>query len=408
MGDPNLVNVYVGRQPIYTSDLDVYGFELLFRTMDNNNGTPNYKNLDQATSQVIINAFIEIGLERIVEKKLAFISLDRNFIIGKYPLPFPKEQVVLEAVRQNRVDPELTQALSALSKNGYIIALDNFTPAEQDMTLVKSLRIGKVNTRGISHPELFKMIQVLRRFPVKLLADKIETRRDFEFCKNIGFDLFQGNFLAYPNVVSGKRLPARRLAILELLTRVYDPDVNIRELEELIRLDVSLSYKLLRMVNSGFYSISSQVESIRQALVILGLNQLRAWLSLLALTEIDDQPSSLMSIAMIRGRMAELLCVSLGEGQPEKYFSAGLLSTLDAMLALPMRDILASLPLSREINEALLEYKGTLGKILRCVIAYEFGVWTEVEINGLKMAQIRDAYLESIAWASQIKKQLER
>ena len=175
----------------------------------------------------------------------------------------------------------------------------------------------------------------------------VQTQEEFENCKEFGFDFYQGYFLAKPRVFSGRRLPTNRFSLLKLLSCLYDPDVDMRELEELIRQDVSLSYRLLRMVNSAYYALDTKVESIRHALVILGLKQIRSWLTILAMSEVNDRSTTLMTTALIRGKMCELLASASGNKQEDRFFTVGLLSILDAIMDLPMEKVLESLPLNR-------------------------------------------------------------
>jgi EAL and modified HD-GYP domain-containing signal transduction protein len=181
----------------------------------------------------------------------------------------------------------------------------------------------------------------------------------------------------------------------------------MRELEDLIRQDVSLSYRLLRMVNSAYYALDTKVESIRHALVILGLKQIRAWLTILAMSEVNDRSNTLMTTAMIRGKMCELLALSMGYKQEDRFFTVGLLSILDAIMDLPMKEVLESLPLTDDINQALLKHTGSLGELLGCVIAYENGEWNTVDTTGLSSIALRDSYLASIAWASEISRRIQ-
>lgn len=400
-----MVSVYVTRQPIYSASLDVFGYELLCRINDLPEPDPGLSG--QAISTVFINAFLEIGLKRIVNEKVAFIKIDRHFLLGKHPLPFLKDNVALEILPQGAIDQELQNGINELAKKHYTLVLEsNEFGQNTSASYLKNFQIAKVCIGSNNQLNIKRLVWDLRRYPVKLLAYKIETREDFDFCKQLGFNYFQGTFLSRPNIIKGRRLPARRIAVLELLSRLYDPDVTIKELEDLLKQDVSMSYKLLRMINSAYYGVGNEVDSIRQALVLLGLNQLRAWLCLLSLMAVDDQPSALTTVAMIRGKMCELLAHALREKPEERYFTVGLLSMLDVLMEQSMEDILVDLPLVEELKEALLNKTGTIGQVLTCVLAYENGQWDQVNLPGLRQAQIREAYLQSIAWASEINRKI--
>jgi EAL and modified HD-GYP domain-containing signal transduction protein len=298
-------------------------------------------------------------------------------------------------------------SLDSLKTQGYWFALEDHPELVLNENITKSVNILKINIHHFPLSTLKERVSVYHRFPCRLLADHVQTHEEYDACKELGFDFYQGNFLSKPKIIRGRRLPARRFSLLQLLTCLYDPDVDMRELEELIRQDVSLSYRLLRMVNSAYYALDTKVESIRHALVILGLKQIRSWLTILAMSEVNDRSTTLMTTAMIRGKMCELLSQSMGFKQEDRYFTVGLLSILDAIMDQPMTEVLESLPLTDEINAALLEHSGSIGSTLDCVIAYENGDWSRVEKAGISPITLRDSYLASIAWASEISQRIQ-
>jgi len=398
--EKQMIDIYVGRIPIYSPSLEIFGYELLYRVKDNTRAL--IRDGEKATSQIIFNTFIEMGINNIVENKLAFLYIDRSYLTGKLPLPFPKEQIVLEIPARVDLDEELISSLSNLNKNHYWVSLDDRPELILDERVLNTINILKFNILNSSKTELKEKVQIYRKHNIRLLANKVGTQEEFDICKEIGFDYYQGNFLAKPRMVAGRRLPANRISLLKLLTSLYDPDVDMRELEELIRQDVSLSYRLLRMVNSAYYALDTKVESIRHALVILGLKQIRDWLTILAMSEVNDRSTTLMNAALIRGKMCELLAVAAGHKQEDRFFTVGLLSILDAILDLPMATVLESLPLTDDLNLALLDHSGPMGNILACVLAYENGEWGEVDSLQTTPGTLRDAYLSSIAWANEV------
>jgi EAL and modified HD-GYP domain-containing signal transduction protein len=403
--EKNMIDIYVGRQPVYTPAMDVFGYELLYRAKENTSALQ--RDGDKAFSQVIFNTFIEIGMEKIVEDKLAFMQVDRGYLTGKIPLPFPKEQIVMSIAPWVEMDDELLTSLAVLRSRGYWFALEDNAELDLNELLVKDINILRLNIQRFPLSTLRERVMDYRRFSCRLLADHVQTQEEYDVCSELGFDFYQGNFLAKPKVIHGKRLPARRYSLLKLLTSLYDPDVDMRELEDLIRQDVSLSYRLLRMVNSAYYALDTKVESIRHALVILGLKQIRAWLTILAMSEVNDRSTTLMTTAMIRGKMCELVSQAIGHKQEDRYFTIGLLSILDAIMDLPMKDVLENLPLTDDINMALLNHSGPMGTILDCVISYENGEWDEVEATKISPLILRDSYLASIAWASEVSQRIQ-
>ncbi|HLA75596.1 MAG TPA: HDOD domain-containing protein [Gammaproteobacteria bacterium] len=399
-----MLDVFVGRQPIYNQNLEVFAYELLFRTSKTNRA--EFKDADQATSQVILNTFMEIGLDNIVGEKLAFINLTRSFVLGNYFLPLPQTRIALEILEDIKVDEQLIEAVRALAAQGYIIALDDFVYHEDLRPLVDVADIIKIDVLALGRDKLQEHVTILRTYPVKLLAEKVETQSDFEFCKKLGFDYFQGYFFCQPNVVQGQRIPTNRLATLQLLAKLQDPHTEVHELELLVSQDVAMSYKLLRCINSAFYKLPRKVESIRQALVILGNKWLKTWASLILLSSIDNKPHELMQTALVRAKMSETLATALQQDNKESFFTVGLFSVLDALMDNSMEEVLKSLPMSDEIAHALLDRAGMLGKILDCVIKYERGEWDGLDCIGLEHDKITHAYLEALAWAAQASKEL--
>lgn len=403
--EQKMIDIFVGRLPIYTPSLDVFGYELLYRSKENTRAL--VRDGEKATSQVIFNTFIEIGIGKIVEDKLAFLNVDRSYLTGKLPLPFPKEQIVLEISQRMDLDEELIVAMAKLHSEHYWLSIEDRPDQVLEERVVNSANIIKINIHQMKPPEIRERVQIYRKFSARLLANRVQTQEEFESCKEFGFDFYQGYFLSKPRVVSGRRLPSNRFSLLKLLSCLYDPDVDMRELEELIRQDVSLSYRLLRMVNSAYYALDTKVESIRHALVILGLKQIRSWLTILAMSEVNDRSTTLMTTALIRGKMCELLASASGYKQEDRFFTVGLLSILDAIMDLPMAKVLESLPLTEDLNQALMEHKGQMGILLAGVIAYESGEWGEVDALDTKPGTIRDAYFSAIAWASEISRKVQ-
>ena len=402
-----MLDVFVGRQPIFDRELDVVGYELLFRSHGSDKA--DFVDGDRATSDVILNTFMEIGLDRLAGNGLAFINLTRDFILEKYPIPpLLSDRVVLEVLEDVKVDQEVVNALRALSSRGYKIALDDVARPEDIGPLLEVADIVKLDLAAVEQSRLGEYVDILRRHDVKLLAEKVETADVFDLCKRHGFDYFQGYFLCRPNVVSGHRMPAARLTVLRVLAKLSAPDMEFQELEQILQQDVSLSYKLLRVINSAFYAIPTKIESIRQALTLLGMRQIRSWTSLLLLSKIDDKPLELMVTAVVRAKMCELLATTLKERRPEIYFMVGLFSVLDALMEVRLEEALALLPLSEEIVSALLRYEGRLGSVLHCVLAYERGDWGAVRYPGIEPEVICDSYLESLDWANELRSLLRQ
>jgi len=394
-------DIYIGRQPIFNRKLELIAYELLYRA-NNTRNAAEVVDHDHATTQVVINAFLNFGLEQIVGEKRAFINLPRSFITGDKPLPFPKERVVLEILEGMKIDETFLNAVRKLRADGYEIALDDFVYHTDLHPLVTLSKIVKIDFVALSRDEIQSHVAVLREANVELLAEKIETHEDFEFAKELGFDYFQGYFLCKPNIVSGRSLQSNRLAILRLLCELLDPNKKIKELADLVSQDVALSFKLLRSLNSSLYALPKRIESIQHAIVYLGLQQIKQWASLIVMVNIADKPSQLMVMALTRGKMCELMGEALGEQNQTSLFTVGMFSLLDALMDSNLENILVDLPLTPEVKAAILNHEGTMGRILRTVLAYEHGRWNDIDFPPSESAKFSDIYLQAVAWTDQV------
>jgi EAL and modified HD-GYP domain-containing signal transduction protein len=389
--------IFIGRQPIFDRDLQVYGYELLFR--DGQVDAAAIVDGDRATAQTLVNGIMDFGLEQVVGDKLAFVNLTRNFLLDQERLPAMQKRLVLEVLEDIRPDPEILTALRQLAERGYTIALDDFTCREELLPLVGSARILKLELPQIGIDALPGHVQRLRPYGLRLLAEKVETHEEFELCKSLGIDYFQGYFLSRPVTLARKRLPANKLAVLQILARVQDPNASMGDLEKLISTDVSLSYRILRFVNSVQFATSRPIDNVRRAIVMTGLSQIRTWVGLIMLSKLDDKPPELIRIALVRSRLCELFSRRLALAAPETHATAGLFSTLDALLDQPLEEILNSLPLDAEVASALIEGRGRIGEVLQCVLACERGDWDAATRLGLEEHVLSRTYLEAIAWA---------
>ncbi len=391
--------IFVGRQPIFDRHSKLYGYELLFR--DGSGNAAGEVDGDRATSQVIVNVFLEFGLDRIVGPHRAFINLTRRFFVERQSLPLPAQRVVLEVLEDVQPDAEVIAGLRAYVDDGFMVALDDCVFQASVRPLMEFAHIVKLDIMNWSREELVEQVRSFQAYDVKLLAEKVENEEAFEYCKQLGFDYFQGYFLSRPTIVQGTQIPLNRLKLLELTTRLQNPEVDVAELEEIIGHDVRLSYKLLRHLNSAFFALPREVESLRAAVVYLGPQRIRRWASLLLLAKLDNQSSELMAQGIQRAKMCELLAMLAGRAHADIYFTVGLFSLLDAMMRAPLAEVLDALPLTSEVRDALLHRQGPYGEALTSVIAYEQGDFQQARFARLTPAQMTEAYLQAVAWADQ-------
>jgi len=394
---------YIARQPIFDEDQNVMGYELLYRSDPDN---PLSMDGTKATTDVIINSYIEIGLDKLVGNQLAFINITRDFILDHDKLPPPSKQLVLEVLENVEADDEIVAGITALIDKGYNIALDNFDLSRPSRRLIQIAHYVKIDVLNHRPDELAKMITILRQFPVKLMAEKVETAELFEMCRQLGFDYYQGFSLCQPRVVRANRLPANKLQVVQLLAKLHNEDVEVNELSKLIQQDVVLSYKLLRYINSASLALRRKIDSINHAVVLLGQNNIRQWASMIALSNIDVTPDEIIHTALLRAKMCELLLESDDKETAGSAFTVGLFSMLDALIGASIDRLLPMLQLHDDLNDALLHQKGPYGNALKCVLAYEKGDWQAVDRAGFGEQFTSSCYMRAAEWCDDSKNQL--
>jgi EAL and modified HD-GYP domain-containing signal transduction protein len=397
-----VTDLLVGRQPIFNRNNEAIAYELLYRSVQSGNTSGVTTNGDYATTQVLLNTFSEIGLDNIVGSGFAFINFTRNFLVGKYPIQLPPERVVIEVLEDINLDDQLIDSLKRLKASGFQIALDDIVSADRVTPLLRSglINVIKIDLMGTRRNLLPDMVNTFKQYGILMLAEKVETLEDYDLCFRLGFDFFQGYYLCKPNIVKTRKMESSRLIVMRLLAQITDPKADFQSLETLISQDVGLSYKLLKLVNSGYYSLATTVKSIRQAISLIGLSQLRGWMMLLMMSTVDDKPHELTNIALQRAKMCEMIGKALGESQAESFFLAGLFSVLDAIMDIPMSQVVSSIPLADDVVHALTKREGKIGLALNTVIAVEQGSWDQVLQCGVQPEMLKNIYFESIKWAT--------
>src|SRR5262249_23344570 len=345
-----------------------------------------------------VGSVVEIGLDALAGDRLALINVSDRFLLAGHAELVPHERVGLELLEDATPTPELAACMSRLRGAGYTIALDDFVYDPAWHPLLEVAHIVKLEVNDVPVEELRRRVAALAKFDVEVLAEKIEDHETFERCKALGFTYFQGYFLCRPRTMSADAVPSSQLSQLELTSALRDPEVSIDELERVIARDLGLSYRLLRYINSAHFSLPRRIESIRQAVVLLGLRQVKNLASVLALAALDDTPSELLVTALVRARMCERAAEELKDG-PDAAFTVGLFSLVDAILDRKLDHILDSLPLSADITEALLTGGGHHGRTLCAILAHERGRFEEAAriMPGVDLA---GAYVDAVAWAT--------
>jgi len=395
-------DIYVGRQPIFNRKLRTHAYELLFRS--GAEGPANVVCGDTATSQVLVNALSEIGLDKLVGRHAAFINVTDKLLLEPDIAAMLPKQCVIEILETVEPTPEIIAAIQRLSDAGYQIALDDFEYREAMIPLIEIADLIKLDALALQQEGVKQQLDYLERFDVKLLAEKVETPIEFNAYKDMGFDYFQGYFFARPSVVQVKAIPANKLAIMELMAMVNDPEVGLTELSEVISHDASLSVKTLRYVNSPAVGLAAEVSSINQALTLLGLDIIRQWVMILILARVDleDKAPELFNIILARARLCQLIAEKAALENSRTYFTIGLLSAIDVLMNAPMDHLISPLPLTQEVKLALLNFEGVGGEILRAAMEMEKNMPDDMAIYDLSMEELNEAYLEALHWADEV------
>ena len=393
-------NLFIARQPIYNRNKEVMGYELLYRNSLNNHA--NVTDGAQASCETILNSFMHIGIDNIAGSALAFINLPREFIIDESLTPMFNEQAVLEVLEDIEPDEEVINGLIHLKSNGYKIALDDFIYREELEPFVKLTDYIKFDIKAQTPEESEKQFNQLKSSKCQFIAEKIETHEEYQYYYDLGFDYFQGFFFCYPEIIKKKSLPSNKLVILNLLQKLQQPDIESNELEQILIQDITLSYKLLRYINSATFSLRREVDSIKDAIVLLGINNLKNWISLIMMSKlVESKPTEIIVTGMVRGKMCELLAEEYHPEIKHQMFVIGLFSVLDALMDQPLIDLLDTVILSTEIKLALLDYSGHQGDIYRHVLEYEKGEWDKLFQSKFSAKVLIDSYLRAVNWADE-------
>lgn len=394
--------ILMARQPIFNLDMKVVAYELLYRSEDGINPLPLISgdqtriSGDQASSRVILHSYTSIceaGSLRILP---AFVNFTQQMLEADSLPPVPPQEMVIEILEDSVVTPKLIQAAKRHAEAGYRIALYDFIYDESFDPLLEIADIVKVDIRAMDASQLKEQVALLKRFKVSLLAEKVETHEEYAFCRELGFNLFQGYFFSKPELLKGHSPQGNKLILMQLLSALNDPDVQIETLKQLIERDPALTYKLLRLVNSSAFGLRREVSSLQEALIYLGMSQLKKWVSLIALADNYGKPSELTRQILLLARMSELVATPAADVDAEQAFMAGLLVHLDALLSISRDDILSQVDVSDTIKGALRGDDSPLGNLLQQVQQFMQGEWENKDL--VRMKAMQACYVSSLEW----------
>lgn len=394
--------MFIARQPIFNRRMEVFGYELLFRTSSDSKEFDGVSS-SYATASVIGGLF-ESGIDQIVDDKRAFVNFDGAFINSDLPELIESHRLIIEVLEDVRVDEQLINRVQELKHKGYKIALDDFAESYDDYALVPYADIIKYDLIVTPLSTLESAVTKAIRNGKILLAEKIETEEEYIKAKEMGFTLFQGYFFSKPSIIGKPNSKATTKAqYSRMINELKKEEPSYQVLAEIIEKDVNLAYRLMRVISSR--SGDDLIYSIKRALTYMGLKEIERWINILMIQELgDNKPKELMNMSLIRTKFAETIAIQSGlKNIKHEASMMGLFSTIDAMLDQNMEEALADISLPSSIKDSLIKHQGVLMPIYQLVRAYEIGDWENTDQLSKKMAldenRLFDAYMDAVSWA---------
>lgn len=410
------MDVFVARQPIFDKHRRVYGYELLYRN-GTDNQFPKGTNFDAASSQVIQNTLSAFDLDHLVPGKRAFVNITRRVLVSEMFRLLPRDRVVIELLETIEADLEVLDVCQRARRDGYILALDDFVLRPQFGPLLTVADIVKVDFMATPPAMRKDLAERLRGRPLQLLAEKVETEGEVEEAAAIGYTYFQGYFFCRPEILTVGDIPPSKLGWLRILSELQRYPTDFNRLEAIIRQDVALPVKLLRLINSAGFGLGSKITSMRHALTLLGEDNFRRWASLVALASLaENRPAELFQTSLIRGRLCESLGKAAGMRHQVDLFLMAMLSVVDAVLGRPLGEVLDKLGLAPELKDTLLAFAqntedadlmrpetSTLRSAYALTLACERALWDAAEVHcqelRLPSTKVAEMCMEAIVWA---------
>lgn len=402
--------MWIARQPLFDRERRVVAYELLFRphepSADGTVPVPDNVWIDDRNAGLIHDAVEAAGLGKLTRGRPTFVKVNRSALLTGVPASLPPDQVVIELPEGIDAEPEVRDACADLRRQGFHIALEHFVPGTTDPALIRYADYLKADPRSLDLVINRPVAEIRPSQPPVVIADRVATADEFARASAMGCGAFQGDFIARPVMRANQVIRGNQLAYMRLLAELQDPELSVHDLEELIKPDASLVYRVLRAINSAAYGQSRRIESLRQALVLLGTGTIRSWASLWAMVAVSDQaPEELVTMSTVRGRACEILANATWSGAFHDGFLLGVCSLFDAILEVPMEKILAQLPLPEDTEAALRGELNHSRLLLDAVVAHEHGQWVAsaeiAAMAGIDAAAVPRAYQHALEWQHQ-------
>ncbi|NLX17840.1 MAG: HDOD domain-containing protein [Desulfobulbus sp.] len=398
------MDILVTRQPVFDIHKNLFAYQLLYQE------TAPYcdKCNDRTATRLLSAIFLTDDIEKIAGQKPCFINFTTNLLTREIAQAFPKQRVIINIPNVPSPTPDILDACSSLSRQGYILAIDDFVYTEESLPLVQLANIISINYQR-STPDQIRQIRIrLAEYHLKYLAKNIEHYEELTLAGNLGFNYFQGYFFATPEPLQITEVAPGKASLLQLLAEVNNEKLTTARLEEIIATDAVLTFKLLRYINSAFFYLLKEVESVRQAITYLGEKEVRRFVTLILVSELtENKPRELMRLSIVRARFCELIAMQCPQDvSPSELFLLGLFSLIDAIIDIPMVEAMDKLPLNEAIKDSLILGEGVYQPFLGIVTAYEQGNWQLCLAAGKKLeidcAKLPKLYLEALQFAGNL------
>ncbi len=397
----------VGRQAILDRNCHTFGYELLYRENVKNNTSFSSLDGNTVTNRVIINTFLNLGIDRIAKNGRVFINFTRDLIVQRLYEALPKEKIVVEILEDVMAEDEVVEAVKDAKKQGYTIALDDFVFMEHLEKLVALADIIKIDFLELSKEEIKKQVEIYKKYNLKLLAEKVEDEDTFKFALDLGFSYFQGYFFQKPVIEAKTDIAPYQMSILKAMAVVNNPESEPEELIKIISGDIYLHTKILAFVNSPFFGLKHKINTIKAAVGILGLRRVKEWLNIMYVSKLsEEKPEELIILSSVRAKMASFLAPYFSLDEDDAYL-LGMFSLMDSILNLPMEIVLKEFDyLSEELKAALTGKENNYKKLLDFIKMFEFGdfdrAYEIVKDTSLNIEKVNDYYFKSIEFADSI------
>jgi c-di-GMP-related signal transduction protein len=398
------MDIYIARQPIFNKNMSLFGYELLYRRSSNN----YYEGEDHsaATADLVHNTFLVMGFQKLTDGTKGFINFTQDLLEKEVPRILPKDQVVVEILENVTACDTVIAACKRLKADGYILALDDFIFNRTDFDYTPLIELADIIKIDFPVTDKQEQRKLLKQYKNKItfLAEKVETREEYQEAADMGYELFQGYFFSKPMMLRSKEIGTLNIHLLHILEELQKAEPDFFLISETIQRDLGLSFKLLKMANSIYFGGKQIIQDLRQAVIRLGIQEMKRWISIMLLREFENaENSELIKICLLRGKLLSLISIELNQRQSETdFFLTGILSSIDVILNDDMERILSSLALSNAVTDALLGQDGRLKECLDCVLDYERFEFDNARMKlsdmNIALERFMELYMEALTW----------